>query len=165
MNITIRQGSMGKTTVHRSMRRQCMVGFVAMFALLAQSAVALCCGAFAHADMLQGNTHPPDCPSLTQTAASGEAPVDGLSDELVDGEQCLHPAAALCAAHALPPVSASVAPAFHLYADMGADLPPVPDDAAFTAWSPGHYLVRSWAAPSGPVDGSALFLTTRRLRL
>ncbi len=170
MNFTTRPGSMGKTTMHRSMRRQCMVSFIAAFALLAQSAVALCCGAFAHAGSAPANVHPPDCPSVIDLEAAGEAVAAEASSALPasalpDGEQCLHPAAALCAAHAVPPVSFFLATSVHLAVDADVDHLLLPDDAGLTAWSPGHGLVRSRAETIAPADGTTLFLTTGRLRL
>lgn len=165
MNNTIRQGLMGKTAMHRSVRRQIKVGFVATFALLAQSAVALCCGSFAHAGSAPANTHPADCPSLMGTAAAGEAVADEALGELPVGEQCLHPAAALCAAHALPPVSSLLAASVHFAADAGVDHLLIAHDTAVTAWSSAHGVGKSRAETAARADGTTLFLTTGRLRL
>ncbi|MCC5867098.1 MAG: hypothetical protein JJU27_01190 [Gammaproteobacteria bacterium] len=166
MNFIIHRGSTGKTTMHRSVRRQWLAGLIAAMALFAQSAMAVCCGPFAHADVTSGDTHPADCPSLNQKPASSQqASTDGFSDELWGGDNCVHLAPALCIAHSLPPVSASYTAVVALSFDTGPDHLLLPRDTTLQVWSPGHGFLRSRAERVASPDGRTLFLTTRRLRL
>lgn len=164
--ITIRPGSPGKAIMHRLMRRQCLVGFIATFALFAQSAVALCCGSFAASDVTPGSSHPADCPTLAERAAPANAVVEGLADELTHGEHCLHPAAVFCTAYSLPPMSVSFNSFMSSPApDTGFDHLLLLHDVTSGLGPPGHGYIRLRAGKSAPGDGTSLFLTTRRLRL
>lgn len=152
--------------MHRSVRRQRLAGLIAAITLLAQSAVAVCCGPFAHAGAASGDTHPADCPSLHQIPASSQQGLtDGLSDEPLGGDNCVHPAPALCTAQSLPPVSTAYIAVVASSADVGPDDQLLPRHTALQVWSPGHGFVRSRAERVSAPDGSTLFLTTRRLRL